>query len=53
MILVRTADHECRAEILREKGTNRTAFFHGETAKYGWVDVGSSFLPSDILAAVL
>lgn len=42
-----------RAEILREKGTNRSAFFRGEVDKYGWVDVGSSFLPSDILAAYL
>ena len=42
-----------RAEILREKGTNRSAFFRGETDKYGWVDLGSSFLPSDLLAAVL
>lgn len=42
-----------RAEILREKGTNRARFFRGEVDKYTWVDVGSSFLPSDILAAVL
>lgn len=42
-----------RSEILREKGTNRSAFFRGEVDKYGWVDVGSSFLPSDILAAIL
>ena len=42
-----------RAEILREKGTNRTAYFRGEIDKYGWVDVGSSFLPSDLLAAFL
>jgi dTDP-4-amino-4,6-dideoxygalactose transaminase len=42
-----------RAEIIREKGTNRTAFFRGEIDKYGWVDVGSSFLPSDIIAAFL
>lgn len=42
-----------RAEILREKGTNRSQFFRGEVDKYGWVDVGSSFLPSDINAAVL
>lgn len=42
-----------RAEVLREKGTNRSAFFRGEIDKYGWVDVGSSFLPSDILAAYL
>jgi dTDP-4-amino-4,6-dideoxygalactose transaminase len=42
-----------RAEIIREKGTNRSAFFRGEVDKYGWVDIGSSFLPSDILAAFL
>lgn len=42
-----------RAEIIREKGTNRSAFFRGETDKYGWVDIGSSFLPSDIIAAFL
>jgi dTDP-4-amino-4,6-dideoxygalactose transaminase len=42
-----------RAEIIREKGTNRSAFFRGEIDKYGWVDIGSSFLPSDITGAVL
>ncbi len=42
-----------RAEIIREKGTNRTQFFRGETEKYDWVDIGSSFLPSDIIAAFL
>lgn len=42
-----------RAEILREKGTNRARFFRGEVDKYSWVDVGSSFLPSDLLAAFL
>lgn len=42
-----------RAEIIREKGTNRSSFFRGEVAKYGWVDIGSSFLPSDIIAAFL
>ena len=42
-----------RAEILREKGTNRSAFFRGEVDKYSWVDIGSSYLPSDILAAFL
>ena len=42
-----------RAEIVREKGTNRSAFFRGHVDKYTWVDVGSSFLPSDLLAAVL
>jgi dTDP-4-amino-4,6-dideoxygalactose transaminase len=42
-----------RAEILREKGTNRSAFLRGQVDKYTWVDIGSSFLPSDLLAAVL
>lgn len=42
-----------RAEIIWEKGTNRSAFFRGEVDKYGWVDVGSSFLPSDVIAAFL
>ena len=42
-----------RAEILWEKGTNRAEFFRGEVNKYGWVDVGSSFLPSEINAAYL
>jgi dTDP-4-amino-4,6-dideoxygalactose transaminase len=42
-----------RAEIIREKGTNRSRFFRGEVDKYSWIDVGSSYLPSDILAAFL
>jgi len=42
-----------RAEILREKGTDRSRFFRGETDKYGWVDIGSSYVLSDMLAAVL
>ena len=42
-----------RAEIIREKGTNRSRFFRGEVDKYTWVDVGSSYLPSDALAALL
>ncbi len=42
-----------RAEILREKGTNRSQFFRGQVDKYTWVDVGSSYLPSDLLAAFL
>lgn len=42
-----------RAEIIWEKGTNRSAFFRGEVNKYGWVDIGSSFLPSEIIAAFL
>ncbi len=42
-----------RAEIIREKGTNRSQFFRGEVDKYTWVDIGSSYLPSDIIAAFL
>jgi dTDP-4-amino-4,6-dideoxygalactose transaminase len=53
MLAISQAPFVSRAEILREKGTNRSAFFRGEVDKYGWVDIGSSFLPSDILAAIL
>jgi dTDP-4-amino-4,6-dideoxygalactose transaminase len=42
-----------RAEILREKGTDRSRFFRGQVDKYRWMDVGSSYLPSDVLAAAL
>lgn len=42
-----------RAEIIREKGTNRSKFFRGEVDKYTWVDIGSSYLPSDMSAAFL
>jgi dTDP-4-amino-4,6-dideoxygalactose transaminase len=42
-----------RAEVLWEKGTNRASFFRGEINKYGWVDIGSSFLPSELTAAFL
>ena len=42
-----------RAEVIREKGTNRSRFFRGQVDKYTWVDIGSSYLPSDILAAFL
>ncbi|MGH7197949.1 MAG: dTDP-4-amino-4,6-dideoxygalactose transaminase, partial [Candidatus Omnitrophota bacterium] len=42
-----------RAEIIREKGTNRSAFFRGETDKYTWLDIGSSYLPGDLVAAFL
>lgn len=42
-----------RAEIIREKGTNRSKFFRGQVDKYTWVDVGSSYLPSDVIAAYL
>ncbi len=53
MLVVNNERFTGRAEIIREKGTNRSAFFRGEVDKYGWVDIGSSFLPSDIIAAVL
>lgn len=52
-LLLRDDQHLERAEILREKGTNRSQFFRGEVDKYTWVDVGSSYLPSDINAAFL
>jgi len=42
-----------RSEIIWEKGTNRAEFFRGEVNKYGWVDIGSSFLPSEIISAYL
>lgn len=53
MIVINDESLFLRAEIIREKGTNRSAFFRGEVDKYGWVDIGSSFLPSDIIAAFL
>jgi dTDP-4-amino-4,6-dideoxygalactose transaminase len=53
MLVVNDPQFVARAEIIREKGTNRSAFFRGEVDKYNWVDIGSSFLPSDIIAAVL
>ncbi|MDP2175496.1 MAG: dTDP-4-amino-4,6-dideoxygalactose transaminase [Bacteroidota bacterium] len=53
MLVVNDAIFAQRAEIIWEKGTNRSAFFRGEVDKYGWVDVGSSFLPSEIVAAFL
>ena len=53
MLVVNDERFNKRAEIIREKGTNRSAFFRGEVDKYGWVDIGSSFLPSDIIAAFL
>lgn len=52
-LAINDARYVPRAEILREKGTNRGRFFRGEVDKYTWVDVGSSFLPSEILAAFL
>ena len=53
MLLVNEESLTERAEILWEKGTNRAAFQRGEVQKYEWVDVGSSFLPSDLVAATL
>jgi dTDP-4-amino-4,6-dideoxygalactose transaminase len=52
-LLVNDVQYVERAEIIREKGTNRSRFFRGQVDKYTWVDVGSSYLPSDILAAFL
>jgi dTDP-4-amino-4,6-dideoxygalactose transaminase len=52
-LLVNNVEFMERAEILREKGTNRSKFLRGEVDKYTWVDLGSSFLPSDLLAAFL
>ncbi|MDD1711343.1 MAG: dTDP-4-amino-4,6-dideoxygalactose transaminase [Methanoregulaceae archaeon] len=54
-LLINTDDRAIieRAEIIREKGTNRSKFHRGETDKYTWVDTGSSYLPSDLLAAFL
>jgi dTDP-4-amino-4,6-dideoxygalactose transaminase len=53
MLVINDEKFQKRAEIIWEKGTNRSAFFKGEVDKYGWVDIGSSFLPSDIIAAFL
>jgi len=53
MLAINDAQFAERAEIIWEKGTNRSAFFRGDVDKYGWVDVGSSFLPSEIIAAFL
>jgi dTDP-4-amino-4,6-dideoxygalactose transaminase len=53
MLVINDDRFLARAEIIREKGTNRSAFFRGEIDKYGWVDIGSSFLPSEISAGFL
>jgi dTDP-4-amino-4,6-dideoxygalactose transaminase len=53
MIAINDEKFGKRAEIIWEKGTNRAEFFRGEVDKYGWVDIGSSFLPSEINAAFL
>ena len=52
-LLVNRADLIARAEIVREKGTNRSQFYRGQVDKYTWVDLGSSFLPSELTAAFL
>ena len=53
MLVINDEQFIKRAEIIWEKGTNRAGFFRGEVNKYGWVDIGSSFLPSEITAAFL
>ncbi len=53
MLVINDERFDERAEIIWEKGTNRSAFFRGEIDKYSWVDIGSSFLPSDVTAAFL
>jgi dTDP-4-amino-4,6-dideoxygalactose transaminase len=52
-LLINDPQYVERAEIIREKGTNRSRFFRGQIDKYTWVDIGSSYLPSDMLAAFL
>jgi len=52
-LMINDARYVERAEILREKGTDRSRFFRGQVDKYGWMDIGSSYLPSDLLAAFL
>jgi dTDP-4-amino-4,6-dideoxygalactose transaminase len=52
-LLINDTQYIDRAEIIREKGTNRSRFFRGQVDKYTWVDLGSSYLPSDMLAAYL
>lgn len=53
LLVINDSQFADRAEIIWEKGTNRSAFFRGEVDKYGWVDIGSSFLPSEIVSAFL
>ena len=53
MLVINEVMYQKRAEIIWEKGTNRTAFFRGEVDKYTWLDLGSSFLPSEVIAAFL
>ena len=53
MLVINDQQFENRADIIWEKGTNRKAFFNGQVDKYSWVDIGSSFLPSELIAAFL
>ncbi|PQA96356.1 dTDP-4-amino-4,6-dideoxygalactose transaminase [Chryseobacterium piscicola] len=53
MLTINDEQYIDRAEVIWEKGTNRSQFFRGEINKYGWVDTGSSFLPSEIISAFL
>lgn len=52
-IIINRPEDRLRAEIVREKGTNRSQFFRGEASKYTWLDIGSSYLPSELQAAYL
>lgn len=52
-LLINDPDFIARAEIIREKGTNRSQFFRGQVDKYTWADIGSSFLPGELVAAFL
>jgi dTDP-4-amino-4,6-dideoxygalactose transaminase len=53
LLIINDAQFDQRADIIREKGTNRIQFFKGEVDKYSWVDLGSSYLPSELQAAYL
>jgi len=53
LIGINNEEYIKRAEIIRDKGTNRSAFFRGEVDKYSWVDIGSSYLPSELISAFL
>jgi dTDP-4-amino-4,6-dideoxygalactose transaminase len=53
LLVINQQEDEKRGEIIWEKGTNRASFYRGEVDKYGWVDIGSSFLPADTTAALL
>jgi dTDP-4-amino-4,6-dideoxygalactose transaminase len=53
MLIINDESLVARAEVIREKGTNRSAFFRGEVDKYNWTDLGSSFLPGEIISAFL